>query len=101
MQLFKSIRKLFREIAEYRYGRYSHDKNGNPIPGGYAIEQAMKLQNYKIFTELTERVVANFSRAIQGVENRLTHDSVKGQESLQSGDRMSDRRIGNGGGVRL
>lgn len=83
MMLFKQLRTLFREIAEYRYGRYSHDKNGNEIDGGYAIEQHMKLQNKKIFLELTERIIANYSRAIQGVENKLTHQSVKGQESLQ------------------
>lgn len=83
MMLFKQLRGLFREIAEYRYGRYSHDKDGNYKEDGYAIEQMMKLQNKKIFMELTERIIANYSRAIQGVENKATHQSVKGQESLQ------------------
>jgi len=84
MMLFKQIKTLFRQIAEYRYGRYSHNKDGSEKPGGYGIEQAMKLQNLKIFVELSERIVANFSRAIQGIENKLTHQSVKGQESLQT-----------------
>jgi len=94
MLLYKRIKQLFREIAEYRYGRYSHDANGNHKPGGYAIEQSMKLQNLKIFVELTERIVANYSRSIQGVENKLTHNSVKGQESLQNSERISDRNRG-------
>lgn len=91
MMIYKRIRQLFREIAEYRYGRYSHDEKGNPIPGGYSIEQAMKLQNLKIFVELTERIIANYSRAIAGTENRLTHQSVQGQESLQSRDNFMDK----------
>ncbi len=90
MMLYKRLKQLFREIAEYRYGRYSHHSDGSLKEGGYSIEQAMKLQNLKIFVELTERVVANYSRAIQGIENKLTHQSVSAQESLQSGDRMED-----------
>lgn len=90
MMLYKRIGQIFREIAEYRYGRYSHNKDGSEKVNGYAIEQSMKLQNLKIFVELTERVVANYSRAIQGIENKLTHQSVKGQESLQSSDRIGD-----------
>jgi len=91
MMLYKRLKQLFREIAEYRYGRYSHNKDRSPKENGYAIEQYMKLQNLKIFVELTERVVANYSRAIQGIENKLTHQSVSAQESLQSTDRMEDR----------
>ena len=91
MMLYKRLKQLFREIAEYRYGRYSHDEHGKPKENGYAIEQYMKLQNLKIFVELTERIVANYSRAIQGVENKLTHQSVSAQESLQSSDRFADR----------
>lgn len=90
MMLYKRLKQLFREIAEYRYGRYSHDENGKMKPNGYAIEQQMKLQNLKIFLELTERVVANYSRAIQGMENHLTHQSVSGQESLQSSQSFDD-----------
>jgi hypothetical protein len=94
MMLYKRLKQLFRETAEYRYGRYSHNTDGTPKEGGYAIEQAMKLQNLKIFVELTERIVANYSRAIAGVENRLTHQSVSAQESLQSSDRLEDQRRG-------
>jgi len=90
MMLYKRLRQLFREIAEYRYGRYSHNEDGSYKKNGYAIEQNMKLQNLKIFVELTERIVANYSRAIQGVENKATHQSVSAQESLQSNDRMQD-----------
>jgi len=39
------------------------------------------------------RIQANYSRSIGGQENKFTHDSVKGQESLQQTDRdLSDRR---------
>ena len=91
MMLYKRLRQLFREIAEYKYGRYSHDEHGKPKVGGYAREQEMKLQNLKVFVELTERIVANYSRAIQGMENKLTHQSVSAQESLQSTDRLMDK----------
>jgi len=91
MAIYKRLDELFYAIAEYRYGRYSHDSNGKQIEGGYQKEYQMKLQNRKIFLELWTRVQANYSRAISGAENRATHQSVQGQESLQSADRMSDK----------
>ena len=75
--LYDEIEHLFRAIAEYRYGRY----------GDYDNQYKMKLQNKKIFLELWTRIQANYSRSIKGRENNLTHDSVKGQESLQQTDR--------------
>ena len=84
MAIYKQIQLIFESIAEYRYGRYSHDANGKPIKDGEKKEYEMKLQNHKIFLELWTRIQANYSRAIQGSENRFTHDSVKGQESLQN-----------------
>jgi len=71
--IYQEIAFIFESIAEYRYGRY----------GAYEKQYEMKLQNHKIFLELFTRIQANYSRSIQGQENRLTHDSVKGQESLQ------------------
>ena len=81
MAIYKRIDGLFYSISEYRYGRY-----GEP-----EIQYNMKLQNRKIFLELWVRIQANFSRAIQGMENKSTHDSVHGQESLQQSDRFEDR----------
>jgi len=75
--IYQEIAFIFESIAEYRYGRY----------GSYEKQYEMKLQNHKIFLELFTRIQANYSRSIQGQENRFTHDSVKGQESLQQGDR--------------
>lgn len=75
--IYEELAFLFESIAEYRYGRY----------GSYEKQYEMKLQNHKIFLELFTRVEANYSRAIGGMENKYTHDSVKGQESLQQGDR--------------
>lgn len=91
MMLYKRISQVFREIAEYKYGRYSHDDKGQYKPNGYSIEQSMKLQNLKIFVELTERIVANYSRAIAGMENKLTHQSVSSQESLQSSGQFENQ----------
>lgn len=82
--IYKELAFLFESIAEYRYGRY----------GDYEKQYQMKLQNHKIFLELFTRVQANYSRAIQGQENRFTHDSVKGQESLQQMDRDFSRNRG-------
>lgn len=75
--IYQEVAFLFESIAEYRYGRY----------GSYEKQYEMKLQNHKIFLELFTRIQMNYSRAIQGKENQLTHDSVKGQESLQNSDR--------------
>ncbi len=94
MMLFKQLKQLFREIGEYKYGRYSHNEKGELKEGGYSIEQYMKLQNKKIFIELTERIKSNYSRSIGGMENKLTHQSVHAQESLQNSGRYGD----NGGG---
>jgi len=70
--IYKQIAFLFERIAEYRYGRY----------GSYEFQGKMKEQNLKIFLELFSRIQANYSRSIQGQENKLTHSSVQGQESL-------------------
>jgi len=81
MAIYKRIDELFYDIAEYRYGRYKD----------YEKQYEMKLQNRKIFLELWTRIQANYSRAIQGNENKATHSSVQGQESLQQTERMGDR----------
>jgi hypothetical protein len=80
--VYKVIAHLFESIAEYRYGRY----------GDFEVQYDMKLQNHKIFLELWTRIQANYSRSIEGSENKSTHQSVRGQESLQSTDRMMDNR---------
>ncbi len=72
--VYKELAFLFESIAEYRYGRYGH----------FEKQYHMKLQNNKIFLELWTRVQANYSRSIAGAENKATHGSVRGQESLQS-----------------
>lgn len=84
--VYKELAFLFESIAEYRYGRYGADN--------YELQYQMKLQNHKIFLELFTRVQANYSRSIQGQENKLTHDSVKGQESLQSTETILEKKRG-------
>lgn len=76
--IYQEIAFLFESIAEYRYGRY----------GNYDQQYEAKLQNHKIFLELFTRIQANYSRSIAGMENKYTHDSVKGQESLKGYDSM-------------
>lgn len=79
--IYKQIEYIFRRIAEYQYGRYeAYEKQGE-----------MKTENLKIFLELITRIQANYSRAIQGTENKSTHNSVKSQESLQGSDSFRDR----------
>jgi hypothetical protein len=78
--IYKELTFLFESIAEYRYGRYGDEEK----------QYQMKLQNHKIFLELFTRVQANYSRSIQGTENKSTHNSVRGQESLQSSDRINE-----------
>lgn len=72
--LYKQFLFLFRSIAEYRYGRYG-DEN---------TQYEMKTQNLKILIELWTRIQANYSRAINGLENKYTHDTIRGQESLNN-----------------
>lgn len=92
--IYKELAFLFESIAEYRYGRYNtfDKKTGKLTKVNFEKQYQMKLQNHKIFLELFTRVQANYSRAIQGQENKYTHESVKGQESLQSSDTNLDRQ---------
>lgn len=93
MAIYKRLDELFYSIAEYRYGRYNFNKDGTIKKDAHAVQYEMKLQNRKIFLELWTRIQANYSRAIGGQENKATHGSVKGQESLNNSDRIG----GNGG----
>ena len=81
MAIYKQIDKIFYSISEYRYGRWKETE----------VQYNMKLQNRKIFLELWTRIQANYSRAIQGSENKATHSSVHGQESLQQSDNFENR----------
>lgn len=93
--LYDDLCFLFESIAEYRYGRYDNfSKDKVFISVDYQAQYDMKLQNQKIFLELWTRVQANYSRSVNGQENKYTHESVKGQESLQSGDRDFTKQRG-------
>lgn len=93
--IYKELAFLFESIAEYRYGRYdTFNKNGTRLKVNFEKQYEMKLQNHKIFLELFTRVQANYSRSIQGQENKYTHESVKGQESLQQTTSNLDRQRG-------
>lgn len=66
--------EAFYNIADYRYGRYGDSK----------AQFFMKQENLNINMALMTRIEANYSRAIQGSENKHTHNAVKGQESLSN-----------------
>ncbi len=78
MLMIKSqLDECFYNIADYKYGRY----------GGSTEQFFMKQDNLNINMALMTRIEANYSRAIQGAENKHTHNTVKGQESLNNSDR--------------
>jgi hypothetical protein len=80
--IYNQLWVLFKSIMDYRFGRF----------GNQTKQLEMKQQAVNIFTMLTMRIKANYSRAIGGRENSATHDSVKGQESLNQTDRKDFSR---------
>lgn len=81
MMLKKQLEDYFYNIAEYKYGRYGDSK----------VQFFMKQDNHNIFVMMMSRIQANYSRAIQGQENKHTHNAVKGQESLSNSSGNTDR----------
>lgn len=78
--IYNQLWVLFKSIMDYRFGRFGNITN----------QLKMKQQAVNIFNMLMMRIKANYSRAIEGRENSATHDSVKGQESLNQPDRIRD-----------
>ena len=74
IMLKKQLEDYFYNIADYKYGRYGDSRE----------QFFMKQDNHNIFVMLMSRIQANYSRAIQGQENKHTHNAVKGQESLSN-----------------
>lgn len=70
--IYEQMYLMFKSIMEYRFGRF----------GDVTEQYKMKQQAVNIFNALMMRIKANYSRAIMGSENKATHQSVKGQESL-------------------
>lgn len=82
LAVYEAIEKVFRRIVEYRFGRF----------GSYENQAQMKEQAFKIFVELITRIEANYLRAVAGMENKQTHQSVQSQESLQGRDEFYNQR---------
>lgn len=83
LAVYEKIEFIFRRIMDYEFGRF----------GDYRKQGQMKEQAVKIFVELITRIEANYLRAVAGMENKLTHQSVQSQESLQGrGDDMDMNR---------
>lgn len=83
LAVYEKIEFLFKRMMQYRFGRHGDAKK----------QGEMKEQALKIFVELITRIEANYLRAIQGMENKLTHQSVQSQESLQGrGDEMDENK---------
>jgi hypothetical protein len=84
LAIYNEIEFIFKRIMEYRYGRYGDSKT----------QGIMKEQAVKIFVDVITRIEANYLMAIQGMENKRTHEGIQSQESLQGngdGD-LSNRR---------
>jgi hypothetical protein len=79
--IFDQLWVLFREIMEYRFGRF----------GDFHEQLKMKQQAISIFNVVMVRIKANLSRSVGGKENKYTHESVQGQESLNYSDRKQIR----------
>ena len=80
--IYDQLWVMFKETMDYRFGRFGNETK----------QAKMKLQAANIFNALMMRIKANYSRAIEGRENSSTHDSVKGQESLQQTERKEFER---------
>lgn len=74
LAVYDKIEYQFKRMMEYTFGRFGDEQ----------IQGEMKAQAVKIFVDLMTRVEANYLMAIQGMENKRTHDAVHSQESLQS-----------------
>ena len=80
--IYDQLWVLFKSIMDYRFGRFGNETN----------QLKMKQQAMNIFNMLMMRIKANYSRAVEGRENTATHDSVKGQESLNQTERRESGR---------
>ena len=80
--IYDQIWVMFKCMMDYRFGRF----------GTLTAQLKMKQQAMNIFNMLMMRIKANYSRAIEGRENTATHDSVKGQESLNQTERKDEGR---------
>lgn len=80
--IYNQLWVMFKQIMDYRFGRF----------GSETKQMEMKQQAVNIFNMLMMRIKANYSRAIEGRENTATHDSVKGQESLNQTERKDYMR---------
>lgn len=85
LTLKEQLEEYFYNIADYKYGRYGNSKT----------QFFMKQDNHNIFVMLMSRIQANYSRAIQGQENKHTHNAVKGQESLNNSGSDLDKYGGS------
>ena len=80
--IYNQLWVMFKSIMDYRFGRFGNQTN----------QLKAKQQAVNIFNILMMRIKMNYSRAIEGRENSATHDSVKGQESLNQPDRKESGR---------
>lgn len=78
--IYDQLWVFFKSIMEYRFARH----------GNFTKQMEMKQQAANIFNTLMMRIKVNYSRALEGRENKATHDSVKGQESLQQTERKQE-----------
>lgn len=79
LAVMEAISFKFERIMEYQFGRF-----------GDATKQGeMKAKALQILINVITRVEANYLMAVQGMENKRTHEGIQSQESLQ-GNGMND-----------
>lgn len=79
LAVMEAISFKFERIMEYQFGRF-----------GDATKQGeMKAKALQILINVITRVEANYLMAVQGIENKRTHEGIQSQESLQ-GNGLND-----------
>lgn len=84
MAIHDEISSVFVNIATYKYCRYVKPE----------VIEEMHIQNHEIFVCAMELIKSNYTRSIDGEENKRTHDKLQHQESLRYGDKDLTKKEG-------
>jgi len=79
LAVMEAVSFKFERIMEYQFGRF----------GDSTRQGEMKAKALQILISVITRIEANYLMAIQGIENKRTHEGIQSQESLQ-GNGMND-----------
>lgn len=79
LAVMEKVSFKFERIMQYQFGRF----------GDATRQGEMKAKALQILVSVITRIEANYLMAIQGMENKRTHEGIQSQESLQ-GNGMND-----------